>query len=53
MPYGLTGTIVGILDAKIEVVFDHPFIGGTNLGGRCPLLRGSVLHFYDVFNHEL
>ena len=31
MNFGLTGTIVGIYKDKIEVVWDEPFIGGTDL----------------------
>ena len=50
MPFGKTGTIIGIIDTKIEVLFDEPFIGGSNLGGRCPWLRGAIVLFTDVFN---
>jgi hypothetical protein len=58
-PFGAVGTIVGMLGnrhengvfkAKIEVVFDSPFIGGNNLGGRCSWGRGAVVNFDDIFN---
>lgn len=58
-PFGAQGTVVGILgnkfendvlEVKIEVLFDDPFIGGTNLGGRCSWGRGAVVNFTDVYN---
>lgn len=58
-PFGATGTVVGILgnkpengtlEVKIEVLFDKPFIGGTNLGGRCQWGRGAVVDFDDIYN---
>ncbi len=58
-PFGASGTVVGILGnkpengllkIKIEVLFDYPFIGGTNLGGRCSWGRGAVVNFDDIFN---
>ncbi|EAS07144.2 XRN 5'-3' exonuclease amine-terminal protein (macronuclear) [Tetrahymena thermophila SB210] len=49
-PFGLQGTIVGIMDDKFEVVFIKPFIGGVNLGGRCPPQRGLVVQFDEIYN---
>ena len=49
-PFGSMGTIIGILNMSIEVLFDEPFIGGSNLGGRCNYLRGCLMQFVDVFN---
>ena len=58
-PFGASGTVVGILgnkpengslEVKIEVLFDIPFIGGTNLGGRCQWARGAVVDFDDIYN---
>lgn len=60
-PFGASGTIVGILgmkreesgsafEMKVEVLFDRPFIGGTNLNGRCKWGRGAVVDFDDVYN---
>lgn len=34
VPLGLKGTVVGVLDKVIDVVFDATFLGGTTLGGR-------------------
>lgn len=34
------------------MLFDKPFIGGSNLGGRCALLRGAIVDFKDIFNLE-
>lgn len=34
----------------IEVIWDEPRFGLSNLGGRCGLLRGSLVRFMDVFN---
>ena len=50
MNFGLNGTIVGIYKDKIEVVWDEPFIGGTDLQGKCPPFRGSLNRFFDLFN---
>ncbi|KAL4436223.1 hypothetical protein ABPG74_018207 [Tetrahymena malaccensis] len=49
-PFGLQGTIVGIMDDKIEVLFIKPFIGGVNLGGRCPPQRGLIVSFDEIYN---
>jgi len=35
---------------KVEVLFDKPFLGGSNLGGRCKWGRGAVIDFDDIFN---
>ena len=50
IPFGAIGIIVSINDNLFEVIFDEPFIGGCNLGGRCSYLRGGVVEFTDVFN---
>ena len=58
-PFGAAGTIVGILgnkresdalEIKVEVMFDRPFVGGSNLGGRCKWGRGAIVDFDDVYN---
>lgn len=58
-PFGAQGTVVGILgnkyennalEVKLEVLFDEPFIGGTNLGGRCSWARGAIVNFSSVYN---
>ena len=38
IPFGLQGTVVGIIDGLLEVVFDKEFIGGINLGHRYTLI---------------
>jgi 5'-3' exoribonuclease 1 len=50
IPFGLTGTVVGILESKFEILFDTKFIGGNNLGGKCSPMRGAVLELTDFFN---
>jgi hypothetical protein len=35
IPFGLTGTVIGVHYLHIIVLFDRPFIGGSNLYGRC------------------
>lgn len=49
-PFGSVGTVVGVLNMKVEVLFDEPFLGGNNLGGRCSFWRGCLMEFLDVFN---
>ncbi|CAD8069108.1 unnamed protein product [Paramecium sonneborni] len=51
--FGAYGIVVGIIDngqIMVEIVWDKPRFGQTDLGGRCSPLRGSVVHFLDVFN---
>ncbi len=52
MPFGLSGIVVGIFNGLFEVVFDEPFMGGSNLMGRCSYFRGAIVEFLDVFNIE-
>lgn len=45
VPLGLRGTIIGIHqqpgeDVLYDVVFDEEFLGGLELGGRCPKRKG-------------
>ncbi|EGR32559.1 hypothetical protein IMG5_077960 [Ichthyophthirius multifiliis] len=49
-PFGLNGIVVGIIDDKFEVVFEKPFVGGNNLGGRCPPQRGLLVEFDEIYN---
>ncbi len=48
--FGATGTVIGIFNDQIEVLFDEPSIGLTSLGGRCAFFKGAVVNFFDVFN---
>ncbi|CAO3701777.1 unnamed protein product [Rhizopus microsporus] len=50
VPLGLKGTVVGVLDKVIDVVFDATFLGGTTLGGRCKETRGASLSYWQVYN---
>jgi 5'-3' exoribonuclease 1 len=50
VPFGLTGTIISLLEYHFEVLFDRPFIGGSTLGGKCSILRGAVVNLDEVFN---
>jgi Xrn1 SH3-like domain len=49
IPFGKTGTVIGGYKADIEILFDEPFIGATNLSGRCPPFMGAVVSFFDIF----
>lgn len=49
-PFGMSGTVVGIEENDYLVVSDSPFIGGTNLGGRCAFSRGLMIKFTDVYS---
>ncbi len=42
--------MIGIYQDKIEILFDEPSIGGTNLHGRCSNFRGGFVLFFDIFN---
>lgn len=51
--FGAYGIVIGIIDngeIMIEVLWDKPRFGQTDLGGRCSPLRGSLVHFLDIFN---
>lgn len=50
IPFGQIGTVTGIIDGQIEVVFDNPFIGGFNLHGRCQDLKGAIVDFLSIYN---
>lgn len=45
--------MVGVFDKGeiyAEILWDQPRFGLGNLGGKCSLLRGSIVKFLDVFN---
>ena len=48
--FGKVGTVTGIYKTKLEVMFDEPFIGATDLAGRCEPFRGAVVEFHSIFN---
>lgn len=41
-PFGLRGTIVGVHEHFVEVLFDQAFDGGSDLQGRCTGSHGAV-----------
>lgn len=42
-PLGSRGTVVGVHEGALEVMFDHDFIGGNDLQGRCHGRCGTML----------
>ncbi|KAK9767450.1 exonuclease II Exo2 [Basidiobolus ranarum] len=44
------GTVVGLLGTTADVVFDHTFISGNDLGGRCSAHRGMSVPFHSILN---
>lgn len=51
--FGAYGTVVGVFDKGeiyAEILWDQLRFGLGNLGGKCSLLRGSIVKFLDVFN---
>ncbi|MBW0465257.1 hypothetical protein O181_004972 [Austropuccinia psidii MF-1] len=43
VPISAKGTVVGVTEKFIEVVFDGPFIGGTDLSNRCQEYHGATV----------
>lgn len=50
VPLAAKGTVVGIQSSALDVLWDIPFIGGTNLAGRCSDYRGQVVAPDTVLN---
>ncbi|KAL7324031.1 exonuclease II Exo2 [Mucor circinelloides] len=50
VPFGNKGTVVGVKEKVIDVVFDTTFVSGTTLGGRCQDFRGSTLPYSYLIN---
>ncbi|ORZ15873.1 hypothetical protein BCR42DRAFT_44220 [Absidia repens] len=50
VPIDSKGTVVGVQEKAVEIVFDTPFMGGQDLAGRCSEYRGMILPFYAVLN---
>jgi hypothetical protein len=42
--------VIGVHFLNIIVLFDRPFIGGSNLFGEAPLFRGGIVSFQAAFN---
>ena len=51
-PFGARGTVTAVLDGggTVEVVFDAPFPGGTDLQGRCVGSVGALLPATELLN---
>ncbi|KAK9476015.1 XRN 5'-3' exonuclease N-terminus-domain-containing protein [Lipomyces japonicus] len=54
VPIAFRGTVVGITEHDgrhaLDVVFDFPFLGGTNLNGLCSVERGLTVDASSVLN---
>ncbi|KAI8137507.1 XRN 5'-3' exonuclease N-terminus-domain-containing protein [Fennellomyces sp. T-0311] len=50
VPLGFRGTVVGVQETIVDVVFDSTFMGGTNLDGKCSDYRGLSLSYSNVIN---
>lgn len=49
-PIAIRGTVVGLNDAYLEVVFDHSFLEAESLNGRCSQNRGLWIKKEAVLN---
>ena len=49
-PLGSRGTVVGVHEGALEVLFDADFIGGGDLQGRCQGRCGTMLPPADLLN---
>jgi 5'-3' exoribonuclease 1 len=50
VPLGARGTVIGLQDGGLDVLFDFPFIGGSDLGGRCSPYRGKECSSVSLLN---
>ena len=50
VPLAARGTVIGVNMFGIDVVFDHPFMSGSTLGGICSAHRGAQVGFAHVLN---
>lgn len=50
VPLATRGTVVGVQEKVVDVVFDTTFMGGKNLEGRCSDFRGLALPYASVIN---
>ena len=48
--FGSRGTVVGVYDDAVEVLFDQEFLGGTDLFGRCNGNFGAMLPADQLLN---
>jgi hypothetical protein len=53
IPFAARGTVIGCNSENLEfvdVLFDEPFPSGTNLGGRCSIMRGASVPVKHLLN---
>jgi len=50
VPLCAKGVVVGLNNTSIDVLWDVPFVSGTDLGGRCSQYRGSSCAFNACLN---
>ena len=49
-PFGLRGTVVGVHEKFLEVLFDSAFEGGNDLSGRCQGHHGAIVAPSSLIN---
>ena len=47
---GALGTIVAVYRNNVEILFDEPQFGATDLHNKHPKYRASIIKKYDLFN---
>jgi 5'-3' exoribonuclease 1 len=50
VPFSMKGVVIGVNTTTVDVVWDTPFLGGNNMGGRCSEYRGSSCSFSACLN---
>jgi hypothetical protein len=53
IPFAARGTVIGCSSEDldlVDVLFDEPFPSGTNLGGRCSIMRGASVSVKYLLN---
>ncbi|BFZ59990.1 exonuclease II Exo2 [Saitoella coloradoensis] len=50
VPIATRGTVVGVSQATVDVLYDTSFMSGTTLGGRCSPYRGMTVSKTAVLN---
>lgn len=50
VPFSMKGVVIGVNTTTVDVVWDTPFLGGNNMGGRCSEYRGSSCAFSACLN---
>jgi len=50
VPLGVKGVVIGLNNDSMDIIWDVPFLSGTDLGGRCSQYRGSSCSFNSCLN---